>query len=501
VKTGSIAPAGWIEASLEDFCVVIQGQSPPGETYNITGDGLPFFQGKAEFGELYPLPVKWCTAPAKVAEKDDILISIRAPVGPTNICRSTACIGRGLAAIRPLGGVNGKYVLYGLRLTAQELLDESTGSTFDAISGQTLRRHTLPVAPVAEQSRIVAEIEKQFTRLDAAVSALKRVQANLKRYRASVLKAACGGRLVPTEAELARRERRSYEPASRLLDRILAERCARWETTQLATKKRYKTPEKINESDPQSGPDGWTYATLDQLTSKIVDGTHFTPTYVPNGVPFLSVKDVHDDSVSFEDCKFIRREEHELLSKRCNPEKGDLLVTKSGTIGRSAIIEVDTQFSLFVSVALLKPATSEVSMRWLALAIQNWIRTIDIQQDVKGSALKNLHLEDFRRIKAAIPPNAEQVRIIAEVDRHWSLIRYLEELLKTNLRKSEKLRQTILKSAFEGKLVPQDPNDEPASILLEGIRATADLGRARPTTMRPTDSSRKFMRSKETADV
>ena len=407
-------------------------------------------------------------------------------------------------AFRPTRGIAPKYLSYFLEqdkirhfLAANA---SGVGGSLMRVKGRTCSDFPFPIAPTREQERIVAEIEKQLTRLDAAVAALKRVQANLKRYRASVLKAACEGRLVPTEAELARRERRSYEPASVLLARILTERRTRWEATQLAAKKRYKTPEKINESDPLSGPGGWTYATLDQLTSKIVDGTHFTPTYVPNGVPFLSVKDVHDDSVSFEDCKFIPRKEHELLSKRCNPEKGDLLVTKSGTIGRSAVIEVDTEFSLFVSVALLKPATSEVSMRWLALVLQNLIRTIDVQQQVKGSALKNLHLEDFRLIRVAIPPNAEQMRIIAEVDRHWSLITYLEELLKTNLRRSEKLRQTILKSAFEGKLVPQDPNDEPASALLERIRGTAIPGCA-PVRAKSNKPSRRAPVSKEAANA
>src|SRR5713101_2580154 len=276
-----------------------------------------------------------------------VLFSLRAPIGYVAIASNPVSTNQGFKSFLLPSAIFPDYAYYYLQRARQLAVDLSSGTTFQEISGAKAALIPFAVAPPKEQRRIVGEIEKQFTRLDAAVAALKRVQANLKRYRAAVLKAACEGRLVPTEAELARRERRSYEPASALLERILRERRTRWEATQLAAKKRYKTPEKINESDPLSGPGGWTYATLDQLTSKIVDGTHFTPTYVPNGVPFLSVKDVHDDSVSFEDCKFIPRKEHELLSKRCNPEKGDLLVTKSGTIGRSAVIEVDTEFSLF----------------------------------------------------------------------------------------------------------------------------------------------------------
>ena len=197
-------PASWVMTTLGEACMVFQGQSPASSTYNAKGTGLPFLQGKAEFTELYPEAVKWCSAPSKIADPGDVLISIRAPVGPTNLCAIKSCIGRGLAAIRPSSGVPSRYILYALRATEDELRSRSTGTTFEAIRGDDLRSHVLPLPPLPEQRRIVAEIEKQFTRLDASVAALKRVQANLKRYRASVLKAACEGKLVPTEAVLAR---------------------------------------------------------------------------------------------------------------------------------------------------------------------------------------------------------------------------------------------------------------------------------------------------------
>jgi len=99
-------PEGWVLKKLNDVCNIIMGQSPPGNTYNKDKSGLPFFQGKAEFGVRYPTAVKWCSKPKKVAHKNDVLISVRAPVGPTNIASSECCIGRGLAAIRPLEGTD-----------------------------------------------------------------------------------------------------------------------------------------------------------------------------------------------------------------------------------------------------------------------------------------------------------------------------------------------------------------------------------------------------------
>ena len=139
-----------------------------------------------------------------------------------------------------------------------------SGSTRKRISRKNLATITLPVPPLPEQHRIVAEIEKQFTRLNASVAALKRVQANLKRYRAGVLKAACEGKLVPTEAEVARAKGRDYEPANQLLARILAERRARWEA-QEKRRGKYVEPSPPDPSDLPELPEGWAWATVAQL--------------------------------------------------------------------------------------------------------------------------------------------------------------------------------------------------------------------------------------------
>ncbi|MDI6864979.1 MULTISPECIES: restriction endonuclease subunit S [Thermodesulfovibrio] len=125
-------PEGWRWVKLGEAAEIIMGQSPPSKTYNTVRIGLPFYQGKAEFGLIYPIPSKWCSKPKKIAEKNDILLSIRAPVGPTNICFETSCIGRGLAAIR-FGGLY-KFLFYYLRNVEREISKIGTGSTFSAIS-------------------------------------------------------------------------------------------------------------------------------------------------------------------------------------------------------------------------------------------------------------------------------------------------------------------------------------------------------------------------------
>ncbi|MBE0411817.1 MAG: restriction endonuclease subunit S, partial [Anaerolineales bacterium] len=186
--------ADWNLRSLDEACEIILGQSPPSETYNTEEIGLPFYQGKAEFGEIYPAPVKWCSKPKKIAQENDILISVRAPVGPTNLCQEDSCIGRGLAAIRPKSEMPSKYFLYYLRHI--ENTWETTGTTFNAITGSVLRKRRIPLPSLAVQHQIVAEIEQ---RLSVAVQIEETVDAGLKRavrLKQAILKCAFEGRLV-----------------------------------------------------------------------------------------------------------------------------------------------------------------------------------------------------------------------------------------------------------------------------------------------------------------
>jgi type I restriction enzyme S subunit len=305
----------------------------------------------------------------------------------------------------------------------------------------------VPIPPLPDQRRIVAEIEKQFTRLEAGVAALRRVQANLKRYRAAVLKAACEGRLVPTEAELARAEGRPFESGQQLLARILTERRQNWQG-----RGNYKEPDAPDSSKLGSLPDSWEWATVAQLSSRVVDGTHHTPEYVSDGVAFISVKDIRGGIIHFDACKFISPQAHAELSKRCDVQSGDVLITKSGTIGRMAVVNTDRPFSLFVSVALIKPVRGIFDPKFLKVFLEGYIGSINISQDVKGALLKNLHLEDLRMVALRLPPLAEQTRIVAEVERRLSVVEELEAVVTTNLQRATRLRQAVLQKAFTGEL-------------------------------------------------
>jgi len=161
----------WAKLGNENIAEIIMGQSPPSTTYNKEGKGLPFYQGKADFGELYPTPRIWCSKPNKIAEQGDLLISVRAPVGPVNLCRERSCIGRGLAAIRPRKHIlNSFFLFYYLRSIENTWIGK--GSTFKAIKKRDLQNLEIPLPPFEEQKRLASYLDQ----VREAVDYLKRAQ-------------------------------------------------------------------------------------------------------------------------------------------------------------------------------------------------------------------------------------------------------------------------------------------------------------------------------------
>ena len=203
---------------------------------------------------------------------------------------------------------------------------------------------------------------------------------------------------------------------------------------------------------------------LKDITVKITDGTHKTPKYLNEGIPFLSVKDIYDRQLHFDNCKYISSDEHNVLFKRCNPEKGDVLITKSGTIGRTAIVNVSTPFSLFVSVALIKPNRKRIEPKYLMYSLDKYIASIDISQVIKGGVVKNLHIEDIKKIAIPLPSLSEQKAIVKKIETAFAFADKAQAAITDALEQAKQLKQSILKRAFEGKLVPQDPNDKPIDL-------------------------------------
>lgn len=453
------------------------GQSPPSSSYNSTGDGLPFFQGKAEFGALYPLAKVWCSQPSKHAEAEDVLLSVRAPVGPTNLAPAVCCIGRGLAAVRPEAGISLKYLLHAFRRYAGELDARGTGTTFKAVSGKTVREFVFPIAPRNEQVRIADALDELLSDLDAGVAGLQRVRAKLAQYRASVLKAAVDGTLT---AEW-RAEHPNAEPAVKLLDRLLAERRRRWEEEQLRTfeakgleppknwKAKYKGPVAPTASTLPHAPEQWCWATLDQLGRLDRGKSKHRPrdaAFLYGGLyPFVQTGDVRRAR------QYVRSHaqtysEAGLKQSRLWPTE-TLCITIAANIAETAILSYPACFP--DSVVGVEFAGALVSVRYVDIFIRN--AKASISAYAPATAQKNINNQILRRLAVPLPPVDEQSAIVDLAEDQLSVIDHLEDDLDAKLKSAQGLRQAILRHAFTGQLVPQDPNDEPASELLKRIAA------------------------------
>jgi type I restriction enzyme S subunit len=188
-------PSDWVTRRLVDVAEVIMGQSPPGSTYNKSGAGVPFFQGKAEFGSKHPTVRQWTTAGTKFARAGDVLMSVRAPVGPTNIADQDCAIGRGLAAIRAGSQLNQSYLIWYLKHVEASIQSRGKGTTFDAISGNDLRDTPVNLPPLDQQRRIVEVLEDRLSQLDSTRTSIASQRASIHALRRSLLNKAFNGEL------------------------------------------------------------------------------------------------------------------------------------------------------------------------------------------------------------------------------------------------------------------------------------------------------------------
>lgn len=430
-------------SKLGDFATFEMGQAPPGSECNGEGVGTLFVKA-GEFGPAYPVHREWTTKPLKFGRAGDVFICVvGATSGKLNLGIDCA-IGRSVAAIRPSPDLDTKYLYYQLQPWVLKLRAASAGSAQGVISKKQLADIPIHVPDLDVQRGIVAEIEKQFSRLDEAVANLQRVKANLKRYKASILKAAVEGRLVETEASIAQREGRTYETGEQLLQRILEERRAKW-----AGKGKYKEATPPVEVDGLHVPDGWVIGSGEQVCSSVRDGTHDTPDYVSTGVPLITSKNLDEHGIDFENVKFISEKDHVDISQRSAVSTGDILFAMIGTIGNPCEVKTEAKFSI-KNVALFKANRKYLNPTYFCYWLQSAPLNKWLEPRLKGTTQKFAPLGLLRELPTAMPPYVEQARIVAEVDRHLSIIREVEAEVDANLHRAQSLRQATLAKAFSG---------------------------------------------------
>lgn len=285
----------------------------------------------------------------------------------------------------------------------------------------------------------------------------------------AILQLAIQGKLVPQDP--------NDEPASVLFEKIQAEKEKLIAEGKIKKTKKTsdKRPLDVEADFPFEIPDSWKWVTLENILYQLTDGTHATPRYTSSGVPFISVKDISNGKLSFENTKYISLEEHFELSKRCKPEKGDILLSKVGTTGIPVAVNTNIEFSIFVSIALLKLFPTLIFSNFLIYAIQSPLVQLQAKANTRGVGNKNWVLSSIGRTIIPLPPLNEQKRIVAKIEELLPFINEYDKkeqkLTTLNQQFPDQLKKSILQAAIQGQLVAQDPNDEPASELIKRIQA------------------------------
>ena len=278
------------------------------------------------------------------------------------------------------------------------------------INAQNLLKFILPLPPLAEQKRIVAAIEKfmplieEYGKKETVLNELNTQIGTLTKK--AILQEAVQGKLVPQIP--------AEGNAKDLLEQIKAQKAALIKEGKI--KKEKPLPEITEDEIPFDIPDSWCWCRLGEIVNKLTDGTHRTPKYVEKGIPFLSVKNLSSGKLDFENTKFITPEEHKELYTRCNPEKGDMLLTKVGTTGIPVINDSDIEFSLFVSVALLKFSHEYINEKYFLYLLQSPLVQEQAQENTKGVGNKNWVMDAIAKTVLVLPPLSEQKRIVAAIE-------------------------------------------------------------------------------------
>tara|TARA_A100000171_G_scaffold8703_1_gene6470 strand:+ start:2965 stop:4650 length:1686 start_codon:yes stop_codon:yes gene_type:complete len=476
-------PEGWAWVRFGDVAqhnagkTLDKGRNAGEPRRYITTSNL--YWGRFELGSVRQMLIKDDELDKCTAKKNDLLIceggeAGRAAVWPFD---SDVCFQNHIHRARFYRDIDPHFAYrFFEKLNATgEINEHRKGVGISNMSGKALASILFPLAPLPEQHRIVAKIDELMARCDAleklrvdreekrlAVHAaalsqlldatgngntsgawafitqhfgdLYAVKENVVELRKAILQLAVMGKLV--------RQDPNDPPASELLKEIEAAK------RQLVKTGKIKAPKALQEIQmdevPYGLPAGWEWVRFGNIAFQITDGAHHTPTYISEGVPFLSVKDMSSGYLNFSETRFISKAQHQDLIKRCYPQQGDLLLTKVGTTGIPVLVETNQEFSIFVSVALVKFPQSKVSGKYLSWLVKSPLVKKQSEDGTEGVGNKNLVLRKISNFYLPLPSLDEQHRIVAKIDKLMGLCDTLDQQIEAASSKQTALLNTVM---------------------------------------------------------
>jgi type I restriction enzyme S subunit len=414
-------PTNWGRAKLGEIFHLEMGQSPNSDSYNSGGEGLPFYQGKTDFGSFVPIPRVWCSSPTKVAEVGDVLLSVRAPVGPTNYADEKCCIGRGLAAVRPLGGMQTEFVLWWLRAYESQIAEMGTGTTFIAVSKKNLEPFMMAIPPLAEQSRILDKLNELMKQCDILESQLGLQDSLSIASRNSAVDAISTAKSleelqiawdrIQLNWEVMTETPDSVSDLRRLIETLgirgqLTEKLNLGDTAEDLLKDLGLNESVFTIDEMDIVPMNWAFTNLGaiiqldygkSLPKQIRSTQGKIPVYGSNGIVGY-----HDEALV---------------------ENGSIVVGRKGSIGQVNIARGE---SWIIDTAYYVVPKAGMSIEYLALLI----KTSNLQSLNKATAIPGLNRNDAYSQRCFLAPPEEQIRIVQTVNALLEVCDRLAEALQ-----------------------------------------------------------------------
>lgn len=422
-------PKNWKLTELREIGEIVSGGTPSTKSQDnfggnigwITPADLTNYIGKHISHGRRNLTEKGLNnSSAKLLPKGSVLFSSRAPIGYVAIASNELCTNQGFKSIIPKKSIFNDYVYYYLKIAKSIIENYASGTTFKEISGKRFGQIPIPIPPLPEQHRIVAKIEELFSELENGIASLKKAKEQLKVYRKSILKNAFEGQLKNTNIHFS--------------DKELS---AAWKWVKLKN-------------------------VADITSSKRI----FKKDYTMEGIPFYRTKEIKELSEGQEVSLklYISSKKYNGIKESYSvPKQGDLLLSAVGTIGVTYVVKDDKPFYFKDGNLMWLRSLKGVLPKFLSYSLTNFIRN---KQSAKmaGSTYNALTIETMKDFEIPLPPLSEQLQIIQTIESSQTIANNLEKTIDQSIQQSEALKLSILKQAFEGKLVPQDPSDEPVEL-------------------------------------
>lgn len=438
-KPDSDVPQNWGRAKLGEIFHLEMGQSPNSDSYNSQREGLPFYQGKTDFGSFVPSPRVWCSSPMKIAESGDVLVSVRAPVGPTNYTNERCCIGRGLAAVRPLGGMHTEFVLWWLRAYETQIAEMGTGTTFTAVSKKNLEPFMIVIPPLSEQNRILDKIKELMNLCDSLETQLALSNSLSTAARRSAVDAISTAQSQDEFETAWNRIQKNWKVVAgttkaidSLRDLILS----------LAVSGELSRQSRTTNESHSLLPRDWELKEFSEVANFSIGKTPPTKETKywggDDSIMWVSIGDMQNGGTVLETNRRISPSAQSEIFRRSPWPSGTLLMSFKLTIGKVSRLAVPAFFN---EAIFAFDSGNEVTNEFLFRVLPFISQRAESKGAIKGNTLNS---QSIRKMLIPIPPVDEQSRLVNIIDQLNQFCDDLESQLSTQVSLAEKFARSIV---------------------------------------------------------